>query len=151
MRSGLNAMFRIQTCRGLAAGRREWKLCVVAGLAVLMSAACLAQDGTAAGEGFHPEKTNTVTPVNQLPDVLALRAINSKRVQQRKYEAANLERKRQMSEDAAHLLEIAQALNSEVGNAAQSLLPRAAIVKAEVIERLAHSVKEKMKLTAAAP
>jgi hypothetical protein len=111
---------------------------------MIMSAACPAQNGD-----FRPEKATTVTPVNQLPDANTQWEINKKRTQVQKFEKANLERKRQMDEDSSRLFQLATELNAELEAARQDALPLTAVGKAEMIEKLAHAVKEKMKLTMA--
>lgn len=66
------------------------------------------------------------------------------------YEIANAERKKQIAEDAAKLLELATDLKKEVDKTDKDLLSITVIRKAEMIEKLAKGVKEKMKLTAGA-
>jgi hypothetical protein len=76
---------------------------------------------------------------------------NAKRAQMQRYEAVNAERKRQLEEDSALLLQLAEELEAELARAPHEAVPAAsAIRRAETIEKLAHTVKEKMKLTAAA-
>lgn len=139
---------------------RHWRgWCAGACVATLMSLAGLAQSlpssqgGTAqSGNGaFRPDKANTVSPVNVRPDANRLMEINTKRVQAQRFAAANAERKRQMAEDSARLLALAAELNAELDKAGTETPPRASMAKAEMIEKLAHAVKEKMKLTVAAP
>jgi hypothetical protein len=62
-------------------------------------------------------------------------------------EGANLERKRQIADDSAKLLKLATDLKAEVDKTSKDTLSLGVIRKAEEIEKLAHSVKEKMKLT----
>jgi len=66
------------------------------------------------------------------------------------FEAANTERKKQLTDDSAHLLKLANELKTEVDKTDKDTLSIAVIRKAEEIERLAHVVKEKMKLTVGA-
>ena len=61
--------------------------------------------------------------------------------------AANLERKKQIADDSAKLLKLASDLKSEVDKTSKDTLSLGVIRKAEEIEKLAHNVKEKMKLT----
>ncbi len=75
---------------------------------------------------------------------------NAKRAQLQRYEAANAERKRQLEQDSAVLLQLAAELEAELEKAGFEAPPPSAVRKAETIEKLAHTVKEKMKLTAAA-
>jgi len=63
------------------------------------------------------------------------------------FEKANVERKRQIAEDTSKLLELATQLKNEVDKTNKDTLSINVIKKAESIEKLAHGVKEKMKLT----
>jgi len=63
------------------------------------------------------------------------------------FEAANVERKRQIADDSAKLMKLASDLKTEVDKTSKDTLSLGVIRKAEEIERLAHAVKEKMKLT----
>src|SRR5260370_30014047 len=77
-------------------------------VATLMTAACFAQDGASSPSGggtFRPEKATSVTAVNQRPDANRLWEINARRARLQKFTAANTERKRQMAEDSARLLQ----------------------------------------------
>ena len=62
-------------------------------------------------------------------------------------EAANLERKKQIADDSAKLLKLATDLKAEVDKTSKDTLSLGVIRKAEEIEKLAKSVKEKMKLS----
>jgi hypothetical protein len=62
---------------------------------------------------------------------------------------ANLKLKRQMNEDSSRLFQLAAELNAELEIAGADVMPLMAAGKAERIEKLAHAVKEKMKLTMA--
>jgi hypothetical protein len=122
--------------------------------AALIGLACLAQNlpSSQTGDGaFRPDKANTINPVNVRPDANRLMEINKKHIQTQKFAAANLERKRQMSEDSARLLQFAAELNAELEQPAPQILPLTVEAKADMIEKLARAVKEKMKLTLAAP
>jgi len=65
-------------------------------------------------------------------------------------DAANAERRKQLAEDSARLVKLATDLKAEVDKTTKDTLSLSVIRKADEIEKLAHSVKEKMKLTAAA-
>jgi len=127
---------------------REFSACAF--VLALVGLAGVAQNTPSNGE-YRPEKANTVNPLNQLPDANRLMEINTKRIQTQRFAAANLERKRQMSEDSARLLQFAAELNAEVEQPGPQLLSLTVKAKADMIEKLAHAVKEKMKLTLAAP
>jgi hypothetical protein len=98
---------------------------------------------------FRPDKATTVTAVNKRPDANQLSVINSRRVQLHLFAAANAERMRQLTDDSTRLLQIATELNSELTEVDKADVPAAAATKADMIEQLAHAVKEKMKLTVA--
>jgi hypothetical protein len=67
-----------------------------------------------------------------------------------RYAAANAERKKQIADDSAKLLKLATELKSEVDNTSKDTLSLSVIRKADEIEKLAHGVKEKMKLSVGA-
>jgi hypothetical protein len=60
---------------------------------------------------------------------------------------ANIERRKQIADDSAKLLKLAGDLKTAVDKTGKDTLSLEVIRKADEIERLAHSVKEKMKLT----
>jgi hypothetical protein len=63
------------------------------------------------------------------------------------FAAANAERRKQIADDTAKLLKLADDLKAEVDKTSKDTLSLNIIRKADEIERLAHNVKEKMKLT----
>ncbi|UWZ82522.1 hypothetical protein [Occallatibacter riparius] len=67
------------------------------------------------------------------------------------YEAANTERRRQIADDSSKILELATELKKEVDKTDKDTLSINVIRKAEMIEKLAKGVREKMKLTAGGP
>ncbi len=136
-------------------GLRRAGLWAAAFLAGPFSLICFGQDATSSqtgtGGGYHPEKNTGVTAVNQRPDANRLREMTGKHFQVQRFAAANAERKRQLDEDSATLLKIAAQLTTDLERSGEGEVPLTATVKAEMIEKLAHAVKEKMKLTMAAP
>jgi hypothetical protein len=66
------------------------------------------------------------------------------------FDAANAERRKQIADDSAKLLKMATDLKAEVDKTTKDTLSLNVIRKADEIEKLAHAVKEKMKLTAEA-
>jgi hypothetical protein len=58
-----------------------------------------------------------------------------------------LDRQKQMADDSAKLLRLATDLKAEVDSSSQHTLSTGAVRKADEIAKLAHNVKEKMKLT----
>ena len=117
-------------------------------VAILLTAVCPAQDSRPAG--FWPDKATSVNPGNRQPDATMQMERESKRAQMQRYDAANAERKRQLEQDSALLMQLAAELDAEMEKTGSEAPPSSAVRKAETIEKLAHTVKEKMKLTAAA-
>jgi hypothetical protein len=140
----MNQTVRTPACSANSTGSHWKELRAGIFLVTVISAVSLAQDGA-----FRPDKATTVTPVNQLPDANTQWEINKKRSQVKKFEKANLERKRQMDEDSSRLFQLAAELNAELEKAGPDVMPLTAVEKAEMVEKLAHAVKEKMKLTMA--
>lgn len=93
------------------------------------------------------EKSYPVPAGNQLPDSNAQMQMHQKQSAKKNFDAANFERKRQIDNDTAELVRLAKELNSAVQKQNQGRLPTDLFRKAELIERLAHGVREKMKLT----
>ncbi len=69
-------------------------------------------------------------------------------VGQQKGVADSVERRNQLAEDSAKLLKLATDLKAEVDKTNKDMLSITVIRKAEAIQRLAHNVKERTKLTA---
>jgi hypothetical protein len=63
----------------------------------------------------------------------------------RNLDAANAERRQQIADDSAKLLQLATGLKAEVDKTDKDTLSLTVIRKADEIEKLAHAVKEKMK------
>ena len=57
----------------------------------------------------------------------------------------NLERQKKLQEDTARLLSLANELKADVDKSTKDMLSLDVVRKADEIEKLAHSVKEKMK------
>lgn len=96
-----------------------------------------------------PDRVDLPTPINQPPDVNEQMLMREQKQDNAtaSYAEANAARKKQIAEDSAKLLKLAAELKAEVDKAAKDTLSLAVIRKAAEIETLAHSVKEKMKLT----
>jgi hypothetical protein len=84
---------------------------------------------------------------SRMPDANAQMAMHDQQNKKASVEAANVERKKQIAEDSAKLLKLATDLKAEVDKTSKDTLSVGVIRKAEEIEKLAHNVKEKMKLT----
>lgn len=116
-------------------------------IAVVVGAACAGQTYSSVPppEGYHPEKDTAITAVNKRPDANRQMQMHRAHLQLQRFAAANLERRRQLTEDSARLLQLAVALNTELQMSGEAGLSLTA--KADMIEKLAHAVQEKMKLT----
>jgi len=73
-------------------------------------------------------------------------AITTPQSGQRNFDAANAERRKQIADDSTKLLKLATDLKTEVDKTTKDTLSLNVIRKADEIEKLAHNVKEKMKL-----
>ena len=120
-----------------------------AGLITAVGLACISLRAQQANQPpQYVEKSYPVPAGNQLPDTNAQMKMHQKQALKKNFDAANMERKRQIESDTAELVELARELKAAVQNRRQDKSPTDAIRKAELIERLAHDVREKMKLTA---
>jgi hypothetical protein len=88
--------------------------------------------------------------LNRVPDSNQANEINGQQADKQSFEAANAERKKQINSESAKLLKLATELKAEVDKTDKDTLSVGVIRKAEEIEKLAHSVKEKMQLTVGA-
>lgn len=115
-----------------------WQVC--AGTSFALAFTCIAQDGhppaTAAGLGMATQQPAAATAVPEN---------GAKPSKQQKAAAADNERKRQISDESTQLLSMAEALKAEVDKTNKDMLSLNVIRKADEIERLARTVKEKMK------
>lgn len=138
-------------CRqgGAAPARLTWRfhrvrtIVCFAAMAVFAAAANPGQQGPPAD----PDKPYLLPEANRLPDVNDQMRMREQQGKQQNYAAANVERRKQIADDSAKLLKLATDLKSEVDKTTKDTLSLGVIRKADEIERLAHSVKEKMKLT----
>jgi hypothetical protein len=89
--------------------------------------------------------------INRLPDANDQAKMRQQQMSQQDFEAANALRNKQVSEQTAKLLKLANDLKVEVDRAGKDTLSLNAIRKADAIEKLAHNIKEKMTVTAATP
>ncbi|MGA3345017.1 MAG: hypothetical protein ABSC76_09140 [Terracidiphilus sp.] len=85
-----------------------------------------------------------------LPDKNEQMQMREQQAKQQSYEAVNAQRKKLMADESALLLKLATDLKNEVDKTDKDTLSLSVIRKAETIEKLAHDVKEKMKLTVGA-
>ena len=88
--------------------------------------------------------------LNRIPDSNQAAQINEQQQKKEDFEAANAARKKQIASESAKLLKLATELKAEVDKTDKDTLSIGVIRKADEIEKLAHSVKEKMQLTVGA-
>jgi hypothetical protein len=122
---------------------------ILAGCGVLLLVGLAPHIGAAQapGQGPNPDRPYLSPEANRLPDVNDQMQMRDKQSKKQSFEAANEERKKQLSDDSAKLLTLAMALKAEVDKTNKDMLSLNVIRKADEIEKLAHNVKEKMKLT----
>ncbi len=102
------------------------------------------------GGTVRTDKASLPTAINQPPDANAQMEEREHLASDKDFAAANTERRKQIADDSAKLLKLAADLKAEVEKTSKDTLSLGVIRKAEEIERLAHGVKEKMKLIAGA-
>lgn len=89
--------------------------------------------------------------INRLPDANDQERMRQEQKSDKDFAASNALRNKQVSEETAKLLKLANDLKAEVDKAGKDTLSLNAIRKAEAIEKLAHNIKEKMTVTATTP
>lgn len=95
-----------------------------------------------------PKPTSIILPAaNRLPDANDRMEMQQRDLKRASYEAANAERMRQLDSDSALILKLSAELKAEIDKTPQDTLSLSVVRKAEEIERLAHNVQVKMKLT----
>ena len=122
--------------------------CLIA-LAVAMAVSAGQQNSTTP-PGKNPDKPYLLPEANRLPDANDQMEMRDQQGKQQNYSAANVERRKQIADDSAKLLKLATDLKTEVDKTTKDTLSLGVIRKADEIEKLAHNVKEKMKLTVGA-
>ena len=102
----------------------------------------------AAGDGLYQNTYPHLPPeLNRIPDRNQADDINAQKNKDQSFEAANVERKKRIAEDCAKLVKLAVAMKTEVDKTNKDTLSLEVIRKADQIEKLAHDVQDKMKLT----
>jgi hypothetical protein len=93
---------------------------------------------------------STRIPDNQpqvLPDVNKQMQMHEQQAKKQNFEAVNTQRKKIIADESALLLKLATDLKTEVDKTNKDELSLNVIRKADMVEKLAHDMKEKMKLT----
>lgn len=118
---------------------RSIGLITLASIALLAGAASLGQQ--------NPDRPLLVPDAIRAPDANQQMEMREQNTKQKNFEAANAQRKKEITDDSAKLLALATALKAEVDKTNKDMLSINVIRKADEIEKLAKSVKDKMKLT----
>jgi hypothetical protein len=127
----------------LARNRPSWAS-LLAGLVFLLLT-------PAVSDGIQQNQYPHLPPeLNRVPDSNQANNINDQQAKKDSFEAANAQRKKEINADSAKLLKLATELKAEVEKTNKDTLSINVIRKADEIEKLAHSVKEKMQLTVGA-
>jgi hypothetical protein len=121
------------------------RACVLLTLLAVQADTALA--GQRAMQPPRPSKPFISPDSNHLPDANDLMEMRDQKAGQEDYAAANAERKKQIADDSANLLRLATGLKAEVDKTSKDTLWLDDIRRIDEIERLAHNVKEKMKLS----
>ena len=119
----------------------------MAGIVGFASLALIAGAAMSGQQAKDPNAPYLLPQANRLPDVNDQMKMREHQEKEQSFDAANAERKKQLSDESAKLLTLAMSLKAEVDKTNKDMLSLNVIRKADEIEKLAHSVKEKMKLT----
>lgn len=114
-----------------------------ASLALVLTS--LAQNGQAPAP--HTDTVVLPTPTNQPANANAQMAMRGSGGNEGNYEGASAQRHKEIVDESTELLALAVALKTDVDKTNKDLLSLTVIRKASEIEKLAHTVKEKMKLS----
>jgi hypothetical protein len=146
MQSGMNVLSPQASPCHYRFSLRAWGLLAV--LAVIIAPHPFAGQSIPEPISAPPRPTGVLLPeANRIPDANAQMEMREKNAKQQDFAAANAERKKQIADDTEKLLKLANDLKAEVDKSNKDTLSLSVIRKADEIERLAHVVKEKMKLS----
>jgi hypothetical protein len=95
----------------------------------------------------NPDKPLLMPEANRPPDANERMRMQERKRTQQSYDALNAERKKLIADDSEKLVTLAMALKAEADNTPGGEVSPNMLRKSMEIERLAHDVKEKMKLT----
>jgi hypothetical protein len=135
---------------GLTASRPDLASLIAAAFLVIVATVAVPQAfaQNVSDPGTPAPHTSILLPaVNRPPDANARMEMRDQQTRKKNFDAANAERKRQITEDSALLLKLANDLKGELEKTPEDALSVSELRKIEDIERLAHNVQQKMKLT----
>ena len=126
--------------------RRQGRILVC--LAVMAALASTVGLGQQPRESTMPQSLPGVnSQSNVLPDANQQMLMRQQQAKTQSFQVVNAERKKIIADESALLLKLATDLKTEVDKTDKDTLSLSVIHKADVIEKLARDVKEKMKLT----
>jgi len=99
----------------------------------------------------NPNRSVLRPEANRLPDANDIMQMREEKVTKAKFEAANIERKRQIDSDSVLLLKLTTEVKAELDKDPANASSPDLMKKLEEIQSLAHAVQVKMKLTMNAP
>jgi hypothetical protein len=114
-------------------------------LAALLALAAFASNAQPAGQ-FPPARTVPPMDPSHQVEIQSQQAEQQKQEQEKKRRELNLQRRKQISDESAMLVQLSTELKAEVDKTNKDTLSLAVIRKAQDIEKLAHAVKENMKI-----
>jgi len=120
-------------------------LLVAGALLAFPFSASISEVQTSIESPYSPPLTPTFSPQSPFPDPFHGMDQLSRQQFQRQLKELNIQRQKQLSSDSEKLLALATELKTEVGQARESDPTPEQLRKAEQIEKLAHSVRDKMK------
>ena len=110
-----------------------------------MSILILVATMLAAGRKSSAQQIHLPPAVSQSQGMGNVPVRNNDEIQRKQAMAANLQRQADMKRDGEKLAQLTQELNDYLQNKGEGVMSVDALKKAEQIEKLAHSVKSKMK------
>lgn len=114
-------------------------------LALMVVLAAMAQSGQQPGGALRTDKINLPTPINQIPDANVQMAMLGTSAPPASPVDLNAMRRKQIADESSQLLSLAIALKTDVDKTSKDTLSVSVIRKADQIEKLARTVKERMK------
>jgi hypothetical protein len=133
---------RKESCANATRGRlTRQRGSILALLVTIATLAGVAQNSAPVGQ----DKSTPDQSIHD-PTPIAPPEANARQAPQQSYAASATERKKQIAADSAQLLRLANDLKSEVDKTNKDTLSLNVIRKADEIEKLAHSVRERTKL-----
>jgi hypothetical protein len=126
-------------------GRRSPAGFLFIGLAWVAVFACFAQDRQPSAEHDGVTGSASQSPVNAAVESKPPTQVSGNPSKQQNSEAADSQRKKQIADESTQLLAMALSLKAEVDKTNKDTLSLNVIRKADAIERLARTVKEKIK------